>query len=117
MMERFGCFCREAVLLGKDEIRENCPELLEKAKHPEKLKEKLNSLESGERDRSQPGHTLGAGLLAGFNPCSISMLLMLFSILITTKGLCFEKRNSLSDPENMTYLGLGKRHLFCGFKG
>ena len=52
-------FAGEAVLLGKDEIRENLPELLEKGKAPyEKPGRKTEQPgKRRERDRSQPGHT------------------------------------------------------------
>ena len=102
-------FAGEAVLLGKDEIRENLPELLEKGEAPyEKLKEKLNSLESGESVTAASLATLfGAGLLAGFNPCSISMLLMLFSILITTRASVLKNGILYLIGKYMTYLGLG----------
>lgn len=49
----------------------------------------------------------GAGLLAGFNPCSISMLLMLFSILITTKASVLKNGILYLIGKYMTYLGLG----------
>ena len=53
------------------------------------LREELDGLsESREEEKASSLLALfGAGLLAGFNPCSISMLLMLFSILLTAQAL------------------------------
>ena len=115
----FGCsqddgkvpavFAGETALLGKDEIREKLPELLKKGEAPcEKLEAKLNRLGDGETVTVASLATLfGAGLLAGFNPCSISMLLMLFSILITTKASVLKNGILYLVGKYLTYLGLG----------
>ena len=53
----------------------------------------------------------GAGLLAGFNPCSISMLLMLFSILLTGQSSVLKNGILYLAGKYVTYLGIGL--IFC----
>ncbi len=53
----------------------------------QKIKAAQNRLKDGSESENMNILTLaGAGLLAGFNPCSISMLLMLLSLLISEKA-------------------------------
>lgn len=49
----------------------------------------------------------GAGLLSGFNPCSISMLLMLFSILLTSHASVLKNGLVYLGGKYAVYLGLG----------
>lgn len=49
----------------------------------------------------------GTGLLAGFNPCSISMLLMLFSLILTTNASVRKNGLLYLAGKYLTYVGLG----------
>ena len=111
-------FAGETALLGKDEIEEKLPELLEKGEAPyAKMEEKLENLGEGEAVTAASLATLfGAGLLAGFNPCSISMLLMLFSILLTTRASVLKNGILYLVGKYVTYLGLGLGICFAASK-
>lgn len=111
-------FAGETALLGKDEIEEKLSELLEKGEAPyAKMEEKLENLGEGEAVTAASLATLfGAGLLAGFNPCSISMLLMLFSILLTTRASVLKNGILYLVGKYVTYLGLGLGICFAASK-
>lgn len=49
----------------------------------------------------------GSGLLAGFNPCSISMLLMLFSVILTAQASVRKNGLLYLGGKYVTYLGIG----------
>lgn len=73
------------------------------------LREELDGLsESREEGKASSLLALfGAGLLAGFNPCSISMLLMLFSILLTAQASVLKNGALYLGGKYLTYFGLG----------
>lgn len=102
----------------KMRIEEKLPELLEKGEAPyAKMEEKLENLGEGEAVTAASLATLfGAGLLAGFNPCSISMLLMLFSILLTTRASVLKNGILYLVGKYVTYLGLGLGICFAASK-
>lgn len=75
----------------------------------EEMRALLSSCEQEEGSEGLPGLMvlLGAGFLAGFNPCSISMLLMLLSVILTAQASV--RRNGLLylGGKYLTYLALG----------
>lgn len=75
----------------------------------EALREQLGGLaKSQDEGKASSLLTLfGAGLLAGFNPCSISMLLMLFSILLTAQASVLKNGALYLGGKYLTYFGLG----------
>lgn len=102
-------FVGDRALLGKEEIRSELAGLLmEDGSRSKYLKEQL-SRAAGEEPIGKAGifTMLGAGLLAGFNPCSISMLLMLFSILLTTHVSVLKNGLLYLVGKYLTYLGIG----------
>lgn len=96
-------------LLGKEEIQSELEELLaEEDSQYRYLKEQLGKLEEEEFPETINILTMfGAGLLAGFNPCSVSMLLMLFSILLTTQMPVLKNGFLYLAGKYVTYLGIG----------
>ena len=106
-------FAGNQMLLGKEEIEENLEEILNSGKAtPGELKECLMQLKGTEEIQTASIPVMfGAGLLAGFNPCSISMLLMLFSILLTGRASVLKNGILYLIGKFATYLGIGV--LFC----
>ena len=101
------------ILLGKEEIKEKLEEALGSGKAtPDELKSSLMKLTGTEEIQTASIPVMfGAGLLAGFNPCSISMLLMLFSILLTGRASVLKNGILYLIGKYATYLGIGI--LFC----
>lgn len=103
-------FVGETALIGKEEILRELEEVL----HTEEsqygiLKEKLSGL-TGKKEGVEAvslAAIFGAGLLAGFNPCSVSMLLMLFSILLTSRASVLKNGAIYLGAKYLTYLGIG----------
>ena len=106
-------FAGDQMLLGKEEIKEKLEELLDSGKAtPDELKSSLMKLTGTEEIQTASIPVMfGAGLLAGFNPCSISMLLMLFSILLTGRASVLKNGILYLIGKYATYLGIGI--LFC----
>lgn len=103
-------FAGTHALLGKEEIREELPGLLaDGSAGYDSLKAQLSGAAKGAEAVSMASMAtlFGAGLLAGFNPCSISMLLMLFSILLTTHSSVWKNGMLYLLGKYITYLGLG----------
>ncbi len=104
-------FTGKEALFGANEIKEKLPAILEEGQADAKeLETRLSkSLNAGEEDGSGPSllAILGAGLLSGFNPCSISMLLMLFSILLTSHSSVLKNGLVYLAGKYAVYLGLG----------
>lgn len=121
-------FAGARALFGVKEIREELPSILEKGEaEPDMIK--VQSAETageqgpgnvavGESDHAAAADTysgerprfsalFGAGLLSGFNPCSISMLLMLFSILLTSHASVLKNGLVYLAGKYVVYLGLG----------
>ncbi|MDY3917764.1 MAG: hypothetical protein SOZ59_02035 [Candidatus Limivivens sp.] len=113
-------FTGDTALLGGEEIRESLEELLEKeASRSIYLKERLEKLEPAETEAVQRADMLtlfGAGLLAGLNPCSISMLLMLFSILLASHASVLKNGLLYLLGKYLTYFGLGFGICFAASK-
>lgn len=95
--------------LGKEEITEGLPALLsEGGASCGVLKEQLSKVTGQETVASVSFAAMfGAGLLSGFNPCSISMLLMLFSILLTTKAPVLKNGLLYLAGKYAAYLSIG----------
>ena len=106
-------FAGDQMLLGKEEIQEKLEEVFGSGKAtPEELKSSLMKLTGTEEIQTESIPVMfGAGLLAGFNPCSISMLLMLFSILLTGRASVLKNGILYLIGKYATYLGIGI--LFC----
>lgn len=102
-------FVGDRALMGKEEIQSELPGLLaEEKSRSQYLKERLSKVTGGETIGKVSIFTMfGAGLLAGFNPCSISMLLMLFSILLTTHVSVWKNGLLYLVGKYLTYLGIG----------
>ena len=102
-------FFGDQYLIGKDEIPQIEQFQLEKRSSNKVLTAKINAAndaQSGNDDSEEMNLlTLGAaGLLAGFNPCSISMLLMLLSLLLSEKASIWKS--------GLLYL-IGKYVAYC----
>ena len=106
-------FVGDQILLGKEEIEENLEELLSSGQATlGGLKNSLMNVKGAEELQAASIPVMfGAGLLAGFNPCAISMLLMLFSILITGHASVLKNGILYLIGKYVTYLGIGI--LFC----
>lgn len=105
-------FTGEQMLLGKEEIKEELPaQIQEKKVSLKTLKAGIDQLSHTEGTEEIQKISLpvmfGAGLLAGFNPCSISMLLMLFSILLTGHSSVLKNGGLYLAGKYVTYLGIG----------
>lgn len=105
-------FFGEQYLIGKDEI----PTLENEWKNRDGSNEKMaGMLRKAEANRNGEGvqdsmslWTLAAaGLLAGFNPCSISMLLMLMSILLSEKASVWKNGLLYLAGKYAAYLSIG----------
>lgn len=96
-------------LLGKEEIQSGLESILaEEDSQYRYLKEQLGKIEEVKAPESVNILTMfGAGLLAGFNPCSVSMLLMLFSILLTTQMSVLKNGFLYLAGKYITYFGIG----------
>ena len=105
-------FTGEQMFLGKEEIKEELSAQIEDGNVS------LKTLKAGIDRLSETAGTeeiqkislpvmFGAGLLAGFNPCSISMLLMLFSILLTGHSSVLQNGGLYLVGKYVTYLGIG----------
>ena len=99
----------DQMLLGKEEIQEKLEEVLGSGKAtPEELKSSLMKVTGTEEIQTASIPVMfGAGLLAGFNPCSISMLLMLFSILLIGRASVLKNGILYLIGKYATYLGIG----------
>ncbi len=109
-------FVGETALIGKEEILAKLKEVLDtEESRCGVLKEKLSGL-AGEKERVEAASLatiFGAGLLSGFNPCSISMLLMLFSILLTSQASVLKNGAIYLAAKYLTYLGIGAAICFA----
>jgi cytochrome c biogenesis protein CcdA/glutaredoxin len=105
-------FVGDQMLLGKEEIKDQLETLLaEKETSLETLKDSILALSDLEETETIQKGSLpvmfGAGLLAGFNPCSISMLLMLFSILLVGRSSVLKNGLLYLGGKYITYFGIG----------
>lgn len=103
-------FMGDKVLSGADEIVNNLETEIESGNAAYGLlSEKLEQMDSkaGEAQHTNLLTLFGAGLLAGFNPCSISMLLMLFSILLTAQASVLKNGVLYLGGKYLTYFGIG----------
>lgn len=99
----------DMILTGEGDIRSLTEEQLEAADNKDlagMLEESMGV--SGDGD-GNPGllAMAGAGLLAGCNPCSISMLLMLFSLLLSARASVLKNGLIFLAGKYVTYLVLG----------
>lgn len=102
-------FSGEQVFIGQEEI---CSTLLDEKKAKLGDFEKLRSYAEESDDRGTIGSLdymtlFFSGLLAGFNLCGISMLLMLLSILITSRSSVLKNGLLYVAAKMVTYLGIG----------
>lgn len=106
-------FAGNQMLLGKEEISSQLKTLITYGNATlEELKNSVKSLEENQEIQKVSLPVMfGAGLLAGFNPCSISMLLMLFSILLTGQSSVLKNGILYLAGKYVTYLGIGL--IFC----
>ncbi len=102
-------FVGKNALLGKEEIQSELEIILAGEESQSRyLKEQLGKLKKADSQETGGIFTmLCAGFLAGFNPCSISMLLMLFSILLTTQVSVLKNGILYLTGKYITYLGIG----------
>jgi cytochrome c biogenesis protein CcdA/glutaredoxin len=105
-------FVGDQMLLGKEEIKDQLETLIEDEDVSLKtLKSNLSDLSDLDEEETIQKVSLpvmfGAGLLAGFNPCSISMLLMLFSILLTGQASVLKNGFLYLGGKYITYFGIG----------
>jgi len=98
-----GEICKlEADQIWSEEGKEQLQEYVERAG------EGVKTAQSKEGDASYGLLTLaGAGLLAGFNPCSISMLLMLLSIFVAEKASVWKNGLLYLGGKYIAYFSLG----------
>ena len=71
--------------------------------------------QSGEREQSGAGSALtllGAGLLAGFNPCAVSMLLMLISLVVSEKASVWKNGLLYLGGKYVAYVSIGMAIYF-----
>lgn len=97
-------------LSGEEEISSGLEALLDSTDNAsDKMQGQLEDYSSPHLSDELPNFAVlfGSGLLAGFNPCSVSMLLMLFSVILT--GQASVRKNGLLylGGKYLTYLGLG----------
>lgn len=123
-------FAGEQALLGAEEIQENLPSILTEGKaKPDVLRAGLAEAERGADEEKYSGKNMteegkgpslpalfSAGLLSGFNPCSVSMLLMLFSILLTSHASVLKNGLVYLAGKYAVYLGLGFGIYFAASK-
>ncbi len=105
-------FFGEHYLVGKDEIPTITSALNQKKSDNQSLAEMLKRAESIQNGGSDAaGMNLwtlaAAGLLAGFNPCSISMLLMLMSLLLSEKASIWKSGLLYLLGKYAAYLSIG----------
>ncbi len=108
-----AAFFGDTYLIGKDEIPTMTKAMLEEDSDNQVLSEMLElaaggQIDSGEGAESMNIWTLAAaGLLAGFNPCSISMLLMLLSLLISEKASIWKSGLLYLLGKYVAYISIG----------
>lgn len=105
-------FYGDSFLSGAEEIQKGIKDgIAGKEAGYERLEYHLEGMGEKNQGRADTSFNLltlaGAGLLAGFNPCSISMLLMLFSLLVTAKASVLKNGALYIGGKYITYLGLG----------
>lgn len=104
-------FFGESYLIGRESIIGVEPEVLQSEKNSQKMLnmfEKSGELMDGETVESMNIWTLAAaGLLAGFNPCSISMLLMLMSLLLSEKASIWKSGLLYLTGKYVAYISIG----------
>ncbi len=107
-------FAGEHVLLGEEEIRQGLGALLKEGEAPASvLKERLGASAPEEAWGPELASAFGAGFLAGWNPCMISMTLMLLSILITAHASVLKNGLLWLAAKYVTYLGIGCAACFA----
>lgn len=111
-------FVGNTVLTGAEDIKQKLPALLDEEESSYRvLKERLAQIHGSEKiQSSSTGALFAAGLLAGFNPCAVSMLLMLFSILLTGKASVLKNGALYLVGKYLTYFGLGAGICFAASK-
>lgn len=107
-----AAFFGESYLIGKDEIPTIADVMLQKNSDNGKMAEMLAKAEAAQNgDDDTAGMNIGtlaaAGLLAGFNPCSISMLLMLMSLLLSEKASIWKSGLLYLLGKYVAYLSIG----------
>lgn len=104
-------FFGETYLIGREKITGATSEALQNEKNRQKqmaMFEKASEKMSGGSDETMNIWTLAvAGLLAGFNPCSISMLLMLMSLLLSEKASIWKSGLLYLLGKYAAYLSIG----------
>lgn len=100
---------------GVDEITEHLEKDLEDGKAQTKQMRKLVEGYQGTAEEELPNLLVlfGSGFLAGFNPCSISMLLMLFSIILTARASVKKNGMLYLGGKYITYFLLGAGIYFA----
>lgn len=101
-------FAGEYALIGEEEISQGLRSVLEKGGATASvLRERLETSASDEAWGSKLASAFGAGFLAGWNPCMISMTLMLLSILLTAHASVLKNGLLWLAAKYVTYLGIG----------
>lgn len=105
-------FYGEQAVTGKEQITSLDSKEIEKKADNRRLADRIKGAEKG-ADKTEKGEQInlftlaGAGLLAGLNPCSISMLLMLLSLLISEKASVWKHGLFYLAGKYITYFGIG----------
>ncbi|MBQ7797429.1 MAG: sulfite exporter TauE/SafE family protein [Lachnospiraceae bacterium] len=104
-------FFGDHYLIGRDEISTIRNEMLKEDSDNETLIEMLDQAAGGQEGTAVESMNLwtlaAAGLLAGFNPCSISMLLMLLSLLLSEKASIWKSGLLYLAGKYAAYLSIG----------
>lgn len=103
-------FYGDGYLSGEEKICSGLAVLLDDADNPAvQMQTRLNEQDVSEQSDELPNLAVlfGSGLLAGFNPCSISMLLMLFSVILTAQASVRKNGLLYLGGKYLTYLGIG----------
>ncbi len=108
-----AAFFGDAYLIGKEEIPTLTKDLLEKDSDNKVLIGMLEQAAGGQIAGAADTESMNiwtlaaAGLLAGFNPCSISMLLMLLSLLISEKASVWKSGLLYLLGKYVAYISIG----------
>lgn len=103
-------FYGDGYLSGEEEICSGLESLLNDTEQAAaKMQKRIGDKNAAEQSDELPNLAVlfGSGLLAGFNPCSISMLLMLFSVILTAQASVRKNGLLYLGGKFLTYLGIG----------
>lgn len=103
---------RKIISFGEEQFDEEADEQTENQQLLKMIQsaQKMAKDQSGQDESSRSVNTLtlaGAGLLAGLNPCSISMLLMLLSLIISEKRSVWKSGILYLAGKYVTYFAIG----------